>query len=512
MSGEKLPDGWEWSDIKGVGEIVSGGTPSTKEGSYWGSDVGWISPSDLTGYNNKTISSGAKSLTLEGLQNSSAKIMPAGSVHFSSRAPIGYVVISSQPLSTNQGFKSVIPAEGIFNEYVYYYLTASKQIAEQNATGTTFKEISGRAFGKLPFPTPPTNEQKRIVAKIEELFSELDKGIESLKLAQEQLKVYRQAVLKQAFEGKLTAKWREENKEKLESADDLLERIKKEREEHYHQQIENWSKDKTLSKPQKHGDLKAITSSELTSLPEIPDGWLYVRLAEIAKIGSGMSVSKSRKLKDPIEVPYLRVANVQRGQLILDQIKQMTIEKNKLKDLELEDLDILFNEGGDRDKLGRGWIWESQIKPCITQNHVFRASAVLKLDFHAKYISHWGNTFGQKYFDKQGKQTTNLASINKGVLSHFPIPLQSLAEQEKIMEILEEKLSSIDNIELDLAAHIQKSEALRQSILKKAFSGQLVSQDPTDEPASVLLERIRADKEATQSIAKKTKLKKKENV
>ena len=143
----RIPESWEWTTINNLGAIVSGGTPSTKEASYWGNDVNWISPSDLTGYSKKTIAKGAKNLTFLGLKNSSAKVMPVGSVHFSSRAPIGYTVISSQPISTNQGFKSLVPTDGIFNEYAYYYLKSSKHIAEQRATGTTFKEIA------IPTPT-----------------------------------------------------------------------------------------------------------------------------------------------------------------------------------------------------------------------------------------------------------------------------------------------------------------------------------------------------------------------
>ena len=149
------------------------------------------------------------------MANSSAKVMLAGSVHFSSRAPIGYVVISLEPLATNQGFKSLVPAPGIFNEYVYYYLMASRGYARERASGTTFLELSGKIFGDLPIPLAPTATQHRIVAKIDELFSELDKGIESLKTARRQLEVYRQSVLKHAFEGKLTAQWRAENKDKL---------------------------------------------------------------------------------------------------------------------------------------------------------------------------------------------------------------------------------------------------------------------------------------------------------
>lgn len=216
-----LPKTWVWAAVSDLGEVVSGGTPSTKEPIYWGGDVAWISPSDLTGYASKFISKGAKSITQCGVRNSSATVMPAGSIHFSSRAPIGYAVISSCNMSTNQGFKSLVPVAGILNEYVYHYFKSAKQLAESLATGTTFKEISGSAFSKMPIPLPPANEQKRIVTRIEELFSELDKGVENLRTAQQQLKVYRQALLKHAFEGKLTADWRAQNPDKLESADAL---------------------------------------------------------------------------------------------------------------------------------------------------------------------------------------------------------------------------------------------------------------------------------------------------
>ena len=166
--------------------------------------------------------------------------MPAGSVHFSSRAPIGYVAISLEPLATNQGFKSLVPAPGIFNEYLYYYLIASREYARERASGTTFLELSGKAFGALPIPLAPTATQHRIVAKIEELFSELNKGVESLKTARAKLNVYRQAVLKHAFEGKLTAQWREENKNHLESSEQFLDRIKQEREARYELQLHEW--------------------------------------------------------------------------------------------------------------------------------------------------------------------------------------------------------------------------------------------------------------------------------
>src|SRR5687768_14082362 len=153
---------WQILTLGETGEIISGGTPSTTVKEYWGGDINWISPSDLTGYKSKTISKGAKSITTLGLKNSSARLMPKGSVLFSSRAPIGYVVIAGDELCTNQGFKSIIPHEFMCSEYLYYYLSASKQQAEKAASGTTFKEISKAKFSELTIPVPDLDTQHRI--------------------------------------------------------------------------------------------------------------------------------------------------------------------------------------------------------------------------------------------------------------------------------------------------------------------------------------------------------------
>ena len=392
----------------------------------------------------------------------------------------------------------------ISNKYVCHYLNQLDY--SDHVTGTTRLKLTQNALKRIPVFVAPTAEQRRIVDKIEELFSELDKGVESLKAARAQLKIYRQAVLKHAFEGRLTAQWREENKDKLDTPEQLLARIKRDRTVRYEARLMDWkaavktweASGKLGEKPAKPASFIAhvpISQSELTGLPDIPQSWQYVRLAEIAYIGSGMSVSKSRKLTDPVEIPYLSVANVQRGALNLSTVKTMKIEYSQLPRLSLERWDVLFNEGGDRDKLGRGWVWESQIKPCITQNHVFHARPILKSHQHSKLISHWGNTFGQMYFQLQGKQTTNLASINKTVLSRFPIPLPPIEEQEEIIQRLENQTEIIDHLEQDVASCLEKLNALRQSILKCAFKGRLVSQDSRDEPATVLLKRIRAERE-----------------
>lgn len=201
-----MREDWVECKLEDIGLIYSGGTPKTNILEYWGNDISWISPSDLSKYENVYIERGAKSITKLGLEKSSAQLFPAGTVLFSSRAPIGYTVIAKNEMTTNQGFKSVQPLGGIDSKYVYYNLKFSKNKAESVATGTTFKEISKVQFSNLNFPLPPLPEQRAIVKKIEALFSSLDAGISDLKKAQEQLKIYRQAVLKKAFEGIETEK------------------------------------------------------------------------------------------------------------------------------------------------------------------------------------------------------------------------------------------------------------------------------------------------------------------
>ena len=234
MSNSELPHSWLMTTLNEVGQVVSGGTPSTSKPEFWGGSVSWISPVDLSGNKAVFISKGGKSITELGLQNSSAKLMPAGSVLFSSRAPIGYVAIAANPLCTNQGFKSVIPNGSIKSLYLYYFLSSAKKQADELASGTTFKEISGTNFKCIQIPLPPLAEQNRIVAKIEELFGGLESTLEvinktvglnlSLNSCGGQLGALRQSILKNAFEGKLVPQ--DPNDE---PASVLLERIKAER-------------------------------------------------------------------------------------------------------------------------------------------------------------------------------------------------------------------------------------------------------------------------------------------
>lgn len=190
-------------------------------------------------------------------------------------------------------------------------------------------------------------------------------------------------------------------------------------------------------------ELEKRDNSELFPLPK---GWTWTNLSAIAELKGGITKGQRRKPQDILSsVPYLRVANVQRGYLDLAEIKQIEATEDEIKELRLLPGDILFNEGGDRDKLGRGWVWRGEIPECIHQNHVFRARLYIS-ELQSKLLSWYGNSFGQRYFISEGKQTTNLASINLTKLGALPIPLPPINEQHRIVAEIETQFTRLDAV------------------------------------------------------------------
>ncbi len=173
----EVPEKWQWFRLGDVGAIVGGGTPKSSEPSFWsdGQDIPWLTPADMRGQSSRYILRGARDITSEGLNRSSAQMLPAGSVLFSSRAPIGYVGIAANPLSTNQGFKSCVPYIPAMSDYLYVFFKYAGPGIDKQATGTTFKEVPGKEFALIPVPIPPLAEQHRIVAKVDELMELIDR-------------------------------------------------------------------------------------------------------------------------------------------------------------------------------------------------------------------------------------------------------------------------------------------------------------------------------------------------
>jgi type I restriction enzyme S subunit len=227
----------------------------------------------------------------------------------------------------------------------------------------------------------------------------------------------------------------------------------------------------------------------------------------LADIVGGITVDQKRSTEDCESVPYLRVANVQCGYLDLSEVKPISAPRDRVEQLRLRPGDILFNEGGDIDKLGRGWIWEGQLPNCIHQNHVFRARLFVAYALN-KIISWYGNVLGRTLFMRLGKQTTNLASLSLTKLKSFPVPVMCPREADEIVSRVDDILSVTDHQASEIEKQMRGSSSLRQGVLKAAFSGQLVNQDPTDEPAAALLERIAAERGMDNAAPKRGRKKK----
>jgi type I restriction enzyme S subunit len=390
-------------------------------------------------------------------------------------------------------------ADRTFSLYALKYV--EPQILAQGK-GVAVQNVSSSQIESCYVSLPPRKEQTRIVAKLEELLSDLDAGVAELKAAQKKLAQYRQSLLKAAVEGALTAEWRTKNTP-TETGAQLLERILKERRARWEaKQLAKFSEQGKTPPKDWQKKYPEPVQPDITGLPELPEGWVWASLDMLGEIASGVAKGTKRDADVKVrEVPYLRVANVQRGFLDLSEVKTILATERDIAELTLQARDVLFNEGGDRDKLGRGWVWRNEVENCIHQNHVFRMRPFLA-EVLPELISHHGNTFGKTWFQSAGKQTTNLASINMTMLRMFPVPLGPADEQRELLNQLDMQIEQLDRQEKAVELALQQSTAQRQNILRAAFAGQLVPQDPNDEPASVLLERIRAERAAQAAVKK----------
>jgi len=414
----------------------------------------------------------------------------AGDILLSITADVGMVGLATKGLPeayVNQHVALVRPRSTVWPPglaYAFLDPQGLQALVKKSQYGATKPGLSLIQVRSFQVGVAPLAEQHRIVEAIESYFTRLDNAVATLERVRRNLKRYRASVLKAAVEGRLVpteAELARAEGRDYEPASVLLDRILAERR-------------RPWSGTSHRGNYEEPFALDTGELPELPDGWCWASMDALAELKGGITKGQKRRPTDVLrQVPYLRVANVQRGRLDLSVVKTILATETEIEELRLHPGDVLFNEGGDRDKLGRGWVWNGELPECIHQNHVFRARLVTR-GLIPKFISWYGNTAGQRYFFDEGKQTTNLASINLTKLRGLPEPIPPSAEQDRIVAEAERILSLIDEAELLVTVNARRCSRLRQSILKWAFEGKLVDQDPADEPASVLLERIRAER------------------
>ena len=447
--------------------------------------------------------------------------------------------------------------------------------AEKLSSGTTRKRISRKKLEKLDIPLPPLPEQHRIVAKIEEIFSNLDAGVKSLKKIKEQLKYYRQAVLKYAFEGKLTAEWRlpacrqEKNgveivvenfsgkpipKYKkhfiyvLECGDktlykgyatDLRRRIKDhiegigsewtkthypvalihfdeladekeaiEKERYFKSGIgREWLKELQKQKELEY-DIKVVLEKikkerknqlgkkykelppvDTTDLPTLPGNWIWTKVGKISKrIHYGYTASAINKPKGP---KMLRITDIQNNTVNWENVPYCEIQEDEKYKYLLKKGDLVFARTGAT--VGKSFLIKEKIPEAVFASYLIR---IILSDFvKREYVYNFFQSHEYWFQILKGQIGIGQPNVNSQKLSNIVLPLAPFAEQQQIVSEIERRFSEADEVEKVVEQSLKQAERLRQSILKIAFEGKLVPQDPNDEPAKKLLERIKAEKE-----------------
>lgn len=387
----------------------------------------------------------------------------------------------------------------ISNDYAYYFLKSKFLEINTRAKGSGTPHVDPDLLWNYDFPLPPLNEQCRIVAKIEELFTEIDKGIERLLKAKELLEGYRQSLLKSAFEGKLTEEWRAKNTEKQKEPSEIQEFIRDNRNEHHH------CKNKTNSRKLKN--LSVMTTEDLETLPKLPHNWVWDRLGWVTL---GVEYGTSAKSDKEGNVAVLRMGNIQNGILSWDDLV-FSSNTNEISKYSLKKGDVLFNRTNSPELVGKAAIYLGE-QPAIFAGYLIRINHVESI-VNGRYLTYYLNSpIAKQHGNRVKTDGVNQSNINGEKLINYPFPFCTLEEQNIITNILENHLSIADEVENEVKKAFDQANVLKQLILQKAFFGSLVLKDENDEPATTLLERIRTEKEPSIKPRKKSKQRQKVNI
>ncbi|WP_349616820.1 restriction endonuclease subunit S [Azotobacter salinestris] len=443
----ELPKGWAKTSLGEIAVWGSGGTPSRSEPSFYGGLIPWIKSGELNG---RYVKSTEESITEAAVNGSSAKIFPAGSVAIAMYgATIGKTAILGVDAATNQACAVGIPIEGLIDtEFLYRLLQNEKDAFIEKGKGGAQPNISQAVIKAHGVNLPPLAEQTRIAAKLDELLAQVDTlkaridGIPAL------LKRFRQSVLAAAVSGRLTEEWRIAHR-----------------------------------------------------LPE----WVVSKFGDFGEVSGGLTKSAKRSGLT-LKKPYLRVANVYANRLVLDSVELIGLSEAEFLKTKLDIGDILIVEGnGSLEHIGRAAIWGDEIKDCCHQNHLIRwrsKGGVQPMFALYQLLS----PQGRKQLIDVAKSTTGLHTLSISKVSALELPQPHKLEQTEIVRRVEQLFAFADQLEARVKAAQTRIDRLTQSILAKAFRGELVPQDPNDEPASQLLERIKAQRAAAPKAKRKRRV------
>jgi type I restriction enzyme S subunit len=489
----ELPTGWVWAK---TGDICEGIVPGRTKPKNFNGTIPWITLPDFTGlYISKSKNNLA--VTREDAEEVGMRVMPKGTVLMSCVGQFGIICIAEDDLVPNQQFHGFLCLDKIFPEYIAYSLMTQVDQMEQLSSATTIAYINKTKCNSIQIPLAPLNEQRRIVAKIEALKARSQRVKEELEAIPALLDQFRQSVLAAAFRGDLTADWREKNPD-VEPASVLLERIRAERRRRWEEaELEKMKAQGKTPKDDKWKEkYKEPESLDDFHLPELPDKWCWATLDQLLfSLRNGLS---KRPEDQPPGIPILRISAVRSMEVNTSDIRFYPIDAAEdISSYLLQSGDLLFTRyNGSRSFVGVCGLLPNLTDDLLYPDKLIRGQVVDKLLCLSEYLELACN-FGvsRSHIDSHIKTSAGQQGIAGSDLKCTPIPLPPVAEQYKIVQGVNQQFSATQSLAAMADESAKNVQLLDQSILAKAFRGELVPQDPNDESASVLLERIRAERE-----------------
>lgn len=452
---KELPKNWVFCPLDDLAKIQSGGTPARSNSSYWNGDIPWVKISDIKGL---SVDRATEYITEKGLKNSSATIFPKGTILFTIFATIGRIGVLEIEATTNQAIAGITPSELINKKYITYSLLELSSSILSEGKGVAQKNINQTILKNTLIPLPPLPEQTRIVAKLDRLFGQLEQIKESLDKIPQFLKDFRQQVLTQAVTGKLTAEWRELNKEYTTS-------LKVEKNTNFY-------------------------------LHPIPNGWIHTTIDNIGKVKGGKRLPKGHDLVDEdTGLPYIRARDLKQGSVLTENLRYLLPEtQEKIKRYTVKENDLYITIVGA--KIGDAGIIPFEMDGANLTENAAKITDLEKGVDH-DYLALW---LQSSICFENMMQSIKSAAQGKLALTRIkelPVYIGSIEEQQEIVARIKNLFAKADAIEQQYQALKQKIDTLPQAILHKAFKGELVPQLESDGDARELLEEIKALKKQT---------------
>lgn len=457
---------WGSTALGDAGTWRGGGTPSKANATFWtNGTIPWVSAKDMKVFR---LSASADKITQQAVEGSSAKLLSAGAVLVVVRSGILEhtlpVAVTTVPVTVNQDLKALSPSSAFFPDFLAYFIKASgRQVLRDHAkSGTTVASVDFAGLKSLMVPTPPIEEQRRIVATIESHFARLDATVSSLTRAKANVKLARASVLKAAVEGRLVATEAEvaraEGRE-YEPASVLLERILAERK----------AKWELGGKKRKY---KEPAAPDMKGLPALPGGWAWATVDQL----SDEPLTNGRSVPSRVGgFPVLRLTAMEGGRLDLREAKNGAWSFSDAKPWLVSPGDFFIMRGnGSLHRVGVAAVAGDVESPVAFPDTMIRLRASVEL-VGSSYLSvAWMSTFLRKQIENSARTTAGIHKINQASIGRYIVPLPPTAEQARIAEEVDRRVSALDATDASLDTTIVRCARLRQSILKRAFEGRLL--------------------------------------